>query len=117
MPTTPTEVEKIALAVYPVWNYYCRQLRHIVPPKSIQDNIATGKAQLILDAIGNLSRSQAAFLALVGDIISSQDPLKNGVAVPQEESKAGARGLVAGGEVIPCPARKRCPVFWWLARK
>ena len=93
MPTTPTEVEKIALAVYPVWNYYCRQLRHIVPPKSIQDNIATGKAQLILDAIGNLSRSQAAFLALVGDIISGEDPLKIENPITENESDPGSRSL------------------------
>ncbi len=112
MPTTPTEVEKIALVIYPVWNYYSRQLRHIIPPKSIQDNIASGNAQRILDTIGDLSRSQAAFLALVADIIAGQDPLKNEVAVPQEESEAGA-----GRGVIACPARKWCPVFWWVGEK
>ncbi len=82
MPTRPTEVEKIALAVYPVWNYYCRQLRHLIPPKSIQDNIATGKAQQILDAFGHLSRAEACFLALVADIIAGEDPLKNEARSP-----------------------------------
>ena len=117
MPTRPTEVEKIALAVQPVWNYYCRQLCHLIPPKSIQDNIASGNAQLILDAFGHLSRSKACFLALVGDIISGQNPLKIEEVASQEESQPGSRPPGVGREVIPCPARKLCPVFWWLAEK
>ncbi len=85
-----TEVEKITLAVYPVWTYYCRQLCHLIPPKSIQDNIASGKAQLILDAFGHLSRSQAAFLALVADIIAGENPLKNDDPITENESDPGS---------------------------
>ncbi len=88
-----TEVEKITLAVYPVWTYYCRQLRHIVPPKSIQDNIASGKAQLILDAFGHLSLSQACFLAMVGDIISGEDHLEIEDPITENESDPGSRRL------------------------
>ncbi len=91
MPTRPTEVEKIALAVQPVWTYYCRQLCHLIPPKSIQDNIASGKAQRVLDAFGHLSRSQACFLALVADIISGQDHLEIEDTDPQEQSEPGSR--------------------------
>ena len=91
--TRSTEVEKITLAVQPVWTYYCRQLRHIIPPKSIQDNIASGKAQQMLDAFGNLSRSQAAFLALVADIISGEDPLKIDDPITENESDPGSRSL------------------------
>ena len=71
-----TAVEKITLVVRLVWSSSYQMLYHSIPPKSLQDNLASGKAQRILDAFPHLSRAEAGFLGLVADIISSDAPLE-----------------------------------------
>ncbi|MHC4294650.1 MAG: hypothetical protein ACYSTL_03600 [Planctomycetota bacterium] len=83
MSKTSTVVEKIALVVRPVWNCYRRELSRMIPDKSVTDNIASGKAQLMLDAFPHLSRAEAGFLALVADIISGEESLKDGISKDQ----------------------------------
>ena len=76
MSATRTAVERITLVVHPVWTYYRQQLCHSIPPappeECLQDNIASGRAQRMLDAFPHLSRAEAGFLALVADIISGE---------------------------------------------
>ena len=85
-----TAVERITLVVHPVWTYYRQQLCHSIPQKkSIQDNIASGKAQQMLDAFPHLSRAEAGFLARVADIIAGEDPLAAEEPVPQEQDQLG----------------------------
>ncbi len=103
MSTTSTAVEKIALVVRPVWTYYHQQLCYSIPPKSLQDNIASGTAQQILDAFPHLSRAEAGFLALVADIISGEDPLEVEKAAPKEEDKLGESIRGANLDTTPTP--------------
>ena len=73
--STQTEyTEKIALIVHPIWTYYRHQLCNSIPPRSVQDNIASGTPQRILDALPELTRPEACFLGLIWDIISGDDP-------------------------------------------
>jgi len=76
-----TAVEKITTVIHPIWTYYSQQMSQLVPPKSIQDNIASSQAQRMLDAFRHLDRAQACFLGLVMGIISDEDS-------PAEENDA-----------------------------
>jgi hypothetical protein len=74
MSKTRTAVETIALVVHPIWTYYRQKLCYSLPDKSLLDQIPSGKAQRILDTFPEMDRAQAAFLGLVADIISGEDP-------------------------------------------
>ena len=69
--------EKIALIVHLIWTSYRREMARLIPDKSLTDNIATGKAQQMLDAFPQLTRPEACFLALIADIISRDDPAED----------------------------------------
>ncbi len=71
----PTEIEIISSLTKPIWEYYRRHAEYIVVPKSIQDNFTAGRAELVHNAFPHLSQRQAAFLSLVEDIITGQDPM------------------------------------------
>ncbi len=73
-PTQTEYTEKIALIVHPLWTYYRYQLCNSIPPKCVQDNIASGTPQEMLDALPQLTRAEACFLGLIWDIISGDDP-------------------------------------------
>lgn len=72
----PTVTEKIALVVYPIWTYYrqelCCSIRNSYE-KSLPAKISTKKTQQILDVFPHMDRVQAAFLALIADIISVEE--------------------------------------------
>lgn len=72
MSKMPTAAERIALVVHPIWTYYRQRVCDSIPPSSLVDNIASGKAQQILAAFPHLTRAQAGVLALVADIISNE---------------------------------------------
>ncbi len=110
---TTTSGEKIALVVWPAWVYYCHQLGDSIAPKSLQKKIGREEAEIILDALPNITRAEACFLALIAEIISGEDSPEIGVA-PAGEQPISSIGVF---DNKTCPARKLCPVMRWFGRK